>query len=144
MKSIKRLTIFIVFLFFNLTMNAQTVFKVGKKDTIFQESSVQKKYSITLKSAVYPIRLNEIHNWILHIETLDAKIIEDADIRIAGGMPEHGHGFPTTPSVSKHLGHGNYKIEGIKFNMYGVWAMEFSIASSAGFDIVRYLLKIKP
>ena len=135
---------FIFFLLLSKGLNAQTIFKVGKRDTVFREMSIQKKYSVKLKSAVYPIRLNEIHNWMLHLETSDAKNIEDANIHIIGGMPEHGHGFPTTPSVSKHIGNGNYRIEGIKFNMYGLWAMEFSIASSSGFDKVRYLLKIRP
>ena len=135
---------FVFFLLFIQGLNAQTIFKVGKKDTVFQEISIQKKYSVKLKSTVYPVRLNEIHNWMLHIETQDAKNIENANIQILGGMPEHGHGFPTTPSVSKHLGNGNYLIEGIKFNMYGLWVMEFSIASSSGFDKVRYLLKITP
>jgi YtkA-like len=144
MKRTKYISFFIAFLFFNQGLHAQKIFKVGKKDTVFQEISEQKKYSVTLKSMVYPIRLNEIHNWLFHLETSDAKNIEDAKIHIVGGMPEHGHGFPTTPSVSKHIGNGNYTIEGIKFNMYGLWAMELSIASSNGFDKVRYLLKITP
>lgn len=141
-KTIK--TFFTFFLLVNQGLNAQTIFKVGKKDTVFQEISIRKIYSVQLKSAVYPVRLNEIHNWMLHLETNDAKNIENANIQIVGGMPEHGHGFPTTPSVSKHVGNGNYLIEGIKFNMYGIWAMEFSFASSNGFDKVRYLLKIAP
>jgi hypothetical protein len=144
MKHTKYISLLLTFLFLNLGLHAQIVFNVGKKDTVFQEISLQKKYSISLKSTVYPIRLNEIHSWVFHLETLDAKNIEDAKINIVGGMPEHGHGFPTTPSVSKHIGNGNYMIEGIKFNMYGLWAMEFSIASSNGSDNVRYLLKIIP
>lgn len=128
----------------NQQLDAQTIHKVGKKDTLFYEISMQHKYTVKLQSTVYPVRLNEIHNWILHIETSDNKIVENANIQIIGGMPEHGHGFPTTPSVSKHINNGNYLVEGIKFNMYGLWVMEFTIASPSGFDKVKYLLKIAP
>ncbi len=48
-----------------------------------------------------------------------AKRIDNAKIRIGGGMPDHGHDLPMAPNMSKNLGGGKYLVEGIKFNMAG-------------------------
>ena len=49
-------------------------------------------------------------------------------------MPEHGHGLPTSPAVSAHLGAGRYRVEGVKFTMSGWWELRFAITAPAGSD----------
>ena len=57
-------------------------------------------------------------------------VIRDADsnqgvspvrVVVGGGMEAHGHGLPTQPQVTEHLGDGQYQLEGLKFNMAGSW-----------------------
>ena len=44
-----------------------------------------------------------------------------AAITVDGGMPQHGHGFPTRPRVTRDLDDGTYLLEGMKFSMTGWW-----------------------
>jgi len=74
-----------------------------------------------------PIPMSKIHDWTLHLETPDGKIVENAKVFIFGGMPMHNHEFPTIPRVKEYLGNGDYRVEGIKFSMLGHWEMHFSV-----------------
>lgn len=69
-------------------------------------------YHVSVISDLDPAALNQIHSWTLHVETPDGEPIENAEITLDGGMPQHDHGFPTTPKVTKSLGNGDYLIEG--------------------------------
>ena len=53
-------------------------------------------------------------------------------------MPQHGHGLPTTPQVTKNLGNGRYLIEGVKFNMRGWWIFELGVDGEDGADVVTF------
>ena len=53
-------------------------------------------------------------------------------------MPQHNHGFPTTPEVTEELGDGDYMIEGMKFSMGGWWELQLSINAAAGSDSVTF------
>lgn len=59
------------------------------------------------------ITANKIMSWQLKVETADGKPVKDADIKVEGAMPEHGHGLPTEPKMTKNNGDGTYVIEGI-------------------------------
>jgi cytochrome c peroxidase len=64
---------------------------------------------------------------------------------INGGMPMHRHGFPTKPSSKTYLGNGNYRVEGIKFNMHGEWEMRFNIRMQGGHsDRVVFKVDLRP
>ena len=56
------------------------------------------------------IRVGRMHSWRLHLETADGKPVDDATIAVDGGMPQHGHGLPTKPRVTKRLGDGEHVI----------------------------------
>lgn len=77
---------------------------------------------------------NEMHSWVLTLKKPDGTPVENATIAIDGGMPQHGHGLPTSPQVTSHLGDGRYRVEGVKFNMGGWWVLRFAISSPAGAD----------
>ncbi len=89
--------------------------------------SDDKQYRVSLYSQTHPIPLYKIHSWVVHIETADGKAVEDAKVYIHGGMPAHRHGLPTRPRVRKHLGNGDYLIEGLKFSMMGLWELRVNI-----------------
>jgi hypothetical protein len=87
-----------------------------------------------------PLRTRTLHTVQVVITDRDGHPVDDATIGIDGGMPQHGHGLPTRPRVSKALGGGTYEIEGLRFNMGGWWELKLSIASPAGADIVTFNL----
>ena len=68
-------------------------------------------------------RIGEHQNWLVHLVGRDRQPVYPARIGINGGMPGHGHGLPTKPKVTEHLGDGRYRIEGLRFNMAGRWTL---------------------
>jgi len=98
----------------------------GRENAVTQTSS-DGLYKVSLFSNPVPIPLQKIHSWTLRIATADGKPAENLKIFVNGGMPMHRHGFPTKPKVSGHLGNGEYRVDGIKFNMVGHWEMRFNI-----------------
>lgn len=68
--------------------------------------------------------------------------VSGATIGVDGGMPQHGHGLPTKPRVTKELGNGSYEIGGLRFNMGGWWELRLAITSPAGTDTVTFNLSL--
>ncbi|MBX9601702.1 MAG: FixH family protein [Bryobacteraceae bacterium] len=66
--------------------------------------------------------------------------VSDASLTIAGGMPEHGHGLPSRPRVTRNLGEGSYEIEGVRFNMGGWWEFKVSIEAGGLADTITFNL----
>lgn len=89
------------------------------------------------------IPLNEMHSWILHVETADGQPVENATITVDGGMPQHNHGLPTAPEVTEELGGGDYRVEGMKFQMGGWWEVKFLIDNGQDQDEVTFNLMLK-
>jgi hypothetical protein len=61
---------------------------------------------------------------------------------VDGGMPQHGHGLPTKPLVTRQLGNGDHLVEGMKFNMGGWWVVKFRVNAAQGPDSVVFNLKL--
>ena len=76
--------------------------------------------------------INQMHSWILHIENSDGLEIEGASVDVEGGMPEHNHGLPTKPRMTKELGGGDYQLQGMRFHMSGYWEIIVSITTNSG------------
>jgi hypothetical protein len=88
------------------------------------------------------IRIGRLHSWRLHLETADGTPVDSATIAVDGGMPQHGHGLPTKPRVTKRLGNGEHIVDGMKFNMGGWWVVKFRVAGASGPDSVTFNLKL--
>jgi hypothetical protein len=89
--------------------------------------SNQGAYQVSYAPRRGPIVINQIHAWTIHVATPDGRPVTDAKITVDGDMPQHGHGLPTQPQVTKHLGNGDYLVEGMKFQMGGWWVVDFTI-----------------
>lgn len=98
-------------------------------------------YLVTLEP-VEPLRTRRLQASRLVLRTAAQAPVEGASIVVDGGMPQHGHGLPTTPRVTRALGGGAYQVEGLKFNMGGWWELKFRIASAAGTDSVTFNLDL--
>jgi hypothetical protein len=87
-----------------------------------------------------PATVGPMHSWTVTVQGADGTPLEEAQISVDGGMPQHGHGLPTAPAVTQALGDGQYLIEGMKFNMPGWWEIDLTIEGPAGVDTVTFNL----
>ena len=99
-------------------------------------------YRGTILPQTDPVPQGRLHTWTLHLETADGAPVEAAEIDVDGGMPQHGHGLPTRPRVSRALGGGDYLVEGMKFNMGGWWEVTFPVRATAGADTLVFNLAL--
>jgi hypothetical protein len=82
--------------------------------------------------------INQMHSWRVSLATADGKAVSGAKCAIDGGMPQHGHGLPTQPRVTRELGDGAYQLDGMKFSMSGWWEVKLGIDGPAGPDKVTF------
>jgi hypothetical protein len=87
--------------------------------------------------------LNQTNAWTIHVATAASQLVTDAAITVDGDMPQHGHGPPTRPQVTKNLGNGDYLVEGMKFQMGGWWVVDFTIDAHGRHDTVRFNMILK-
>jgi hypothetical protein len=99
-------------------------------------------YRATIKPQGDSIPQGKLHRWVLHVETASGAPIDACEISVDGGMPQHGHGLPTKPRVTRDLGNGDHLVEGMKFNMGGWWVVKFRVASTSGTDTVVFNIKL--
>jgi hypothetical protein len=85
-------------------------------------------------------KVGPMHAWMLTLETADGRPVPEARVTVGGGMPQHGHGLPTRPAVTRMLGDGRYLVEGVRFNMGGWWEFRFDIEGPQGADSVTFNL----
>lgn len=100
-------------------------------------------YTISYTADLGSVPVNQIQSWTLHVETADGQPVENATITVDGDMPQHGHGLPTRPQVTRYLGNGDYKVEGLKFHMPGWWVMDFGVTANGQQDQVRFNMMLK-
>jgi hypothetical protein len=129
------LIIIALFTIMNLRMNSRPP-ELNLSTSLSSEAGL---FRVSYEPAA-DIRANQIHTWVLHVETPDGMPVENAVITVDGDMPQHGHGLPTRPQVTGYLGNGDYQVEGLKFHMQGWWIVEFEIKSNGQSDHITFNL----
>ena len=71
-------------------------------------SSEQGTYRGTIRPAGDSIPQGKLQSWTLHLETATGSTVDSARMSVDGGMPQHGHGLPTKPQVTRALGNGDH------------------------------------
>ena len=104
-------------------------------------ASAEGRYVATLEPAK-PLRPRQMQTVRVSVRDAEGRAIEEAEISIDGGMPQHGHGLPTRPRVTRNLGDGIYEIEGVRFNMGGWWEFKLAITAASGSDVVTFNLAL--
>lgn len=99
-------------------------------------------YRGTIRTQGDSIPTGKLQSWTLHLETAAGAPVDTAQITVDGGMPQHGHGLPTKPQVTRVLGNGDHLVEGMKFNMGGWWVVMFRVSSTAGSDSLVFNLSL--
>jgi hypothetical protein len=119
----------------NVARPAQTEFGTGPR------ASASRQFTATLQPD-QPLRPRRMQTVRVSITDAAGAPVENATIQIDGGMPQHGHGLPTRPRMTRALGNGLYEIEGVRFNMGGWWEFKLAINAPSGSDVVTFNLAL--
>jgi hypothetical protein len=106
------------------------------------KTTANNAFNVMYKSIGGQIRLNKIHSWELTIKDPAGTPVNDAMVTVVGDMPEHGHGLPTQPEITKIGAGGLYRIDGMKFQMPGWWVVTISIMANGVHDSVSFNLNV--
>ena len=115
------------------TRPAATEFGLGPR------SSANGLYAATLEPSAQ-LRPRQMQTIQVAIVDREGRPVVGAALTIDGGMPEHGHGLPTRPRVTRIVNDGRYEIEGVRFNMGGWWQFRVTITAERGADTVTFNL----
>ena len=116
-------------------MNSEVPADLDYSTTRLSDKSL---FNVSYTASTGTVPVNQMHQWTLHVQTAGGHPVENATITVDGDMPQHGHGLPTKPRVTKYLGNGDYLVEGMKFQMGGWWLMDFTITASGQSDVVHF------
>lgn len=108
-----------------------------------QITSDSGRYTVELEQMMSEIPLREIHSWTVRFERKSKTKSKPLRIEIDGGMPRHGHGLPTEPKLARYLGDERYQIDGVLFNMPGLWQLQFRVLDEKGWDQVIFKLAVR-
>lgn len=112
-------------------------------DTSLDRPTLEGRYRIRLQPPASAPAINQMHAWEVTVATPDGQPVRQARIAVDGGMPQHGHGLPTKPRVTRELGEGRYLIEGMKFSMTGWWEIKLAVQAAPGADKVTFNTVVK-
>lgn len=107
-------------------------------DVSLQRPTEAGRFIVALQPPPTPPAINQLHAWTVKVATPEGAPVTKASIAVDGGMPQHGHGLPTRPRVTRELGDGSYLVEGMKFSMSGWWEIRLAIDTAAGSDRVTF------
>jgi hypothetical protein len=107
-------------------------------DLSLRHPSAQGRYVVQMEPPAAAPAINQIHAWQIKVSSPDGTPVHNARIAVDGGMPQHGHGLPTRPQVTRELADGTYVMEGMKFSMTGWWEIKLAIDGPAGADRVTF------
>ncbi len=95
-------------------------------------------YRVTLVPPQQAPAINQMHSWQVKLAGPNGAPVHDAGFAVDGGMPQHGHGLPTQPRVTREIADGTYALEGMKFSMTGWWEVKLAIQGPLGADKVTF------
>jgi hypothetical protein len=107
-------------------------------DMSLDKASAAGVYRVALVPPSQAPAINQMHSWKVKLATADGTPVHGASFAVDGGMPQHGHGLPTQPRVTRELADGTYQLDGMKFSMTGWWELKLDIQAPQGQDKVTF------
>ena len=107
-------------------------------DLALEKPSASGRYAVALVPPPVAPAINQVHSWTVRLTNASGTPVTGAMVTVGGGMPQHGHGFPTRPRVTREVEDGTYLVEGVKFSMPGWWDIKFDIDGAEGEDKVTF------
>jgi len=100
--------------------------------------SKENRFLVTLVPPEGAVGIQQIQSWQIKLATPAGVPIPKALVYMNGGMPEHGHGLPTRPVVTRELVPGTYLLEGVKFSMPGRWELIVAVQGNGMEDMTTF------
>jgi YtkA-like len=113
-------------------------------DLSLRHPSLQGLYVVEMEPPGAAPAINQIHAWQIKLSSPDGAPVRNARIAVDGGMPQHGHGLPTRPQVTREVADGTYLIEGMKFSMTGWWEIKLAVQATGGPDTAVFNTVVDP
>ena len=107
-------------------------------DLALDKPSAAGMYRVALVPPAQAPAINQLHSWQVKLAAPDGTPAHGATFAVDGGMPQHGHGLPTKPRVTRELADGTYQLDGMKFSMTGWWVVKLDIQGPQGADKVAF------
>ena len=107
-------------------------------DLSLDKNSVSDFYRVALVPPAQAPAINQMHSWKVKLRTPQGTPVHGAKFVVDGGMPQHGHGLPTQPRVTREVEDGTYALDGMKFSMPGWWEVKLNIQGPQGMDTVTF------
>jgi hypothetical protein len=107
-------------------------------DLSLDRASTAGTYRVALVPPATMPAINQMHSWKVRLASPDGTPVHGATFAVDGGMPQHGHGLPTQPRVTREQPDGTYLLEGMKFSMTGWWEVKLAIQGPLGADRVTF------
>ncbi len=118
--------------------------KGGMRDARFHAVSEAGHFVVELEPRTRPIPLAQLHEWTLRVERSDGEVVSPSHLRLAGGMPAHGHGLVTAPRVTRVLSDREWLVEGMKFHMGGAWELRVEVVADGVGDLAVFDIDVGP
>lgn len=110
----------------------------AKLELGMKHASSHGAFIVELEPPAAPPAINQIHSWQIKLTDASGTALPHAHITVDGGMPQHGHGLPTQPRVTRELSAGTYLMEGMKFSMPGWWEIRLQVDAAGRSDTVTF------
>ena len=107
-------------------------------DLSLEKKSASSVYHVALVPPAQAPAINQMHSWKVKLATPQGTPVHGATFLVDGGMPQHGHGLPTQPLVTREFEDGTYALDGMKFSMTGWWEVKLTIQGPQGVDKVTF------
>jgi hypothetical protein len=134
----KQIATALVVVFALFTVTACATRPPAKQFGLGPRVSARNLYTATIDTPAQPLQPRRMMKLSVSIRDAAGNPVDGARIEVDGGMPQHGHGLPTKPRVTRSLGDGRYELDGLRFNMGGWWVLHLAIESSAGADRITF------
>ena len=107
-----------------------------------ERPSTSGRYFVVLRPAKIPIPVNEWMDFAIEVRRRDAAPVELTELALDGGMPAHGHGLPTAPTVLRGERATVFRATGVRFNMGGRWELRVLLVDGQGGDVAVFTFDI--
>jgi hypothetical protein len=99
-------------------------------------------YRVAIAPEGGAIPLGTIHSWVVEVANAAGEPFAATRLAFDAGMPQHGHGLSTAPRVTRALGNGRYRVEGVKFHMGGDWTLRVEVVGPSGADVAVFHVRV--
>ncbi len=100
-------------------------------------------FTIRIVSDPSALKIQRLEAIIVEIRRANGRPVNDANVAVAVRARDVERRMQTAPRITRNLGLGKYRVEGLRFTMHGSWLLEFEVTSQSQTDktLLEVLLK---